>query len=117
MAVLRLHFRKTGKEWLIIQRIIQEKCEGKRRASRGDGVAQFIANEISKKYSGEVPEDDVAITTKKQKFFRLNVSDSVLKNIIKDANNVGLTPSQLICRVVLDPHILSLKSKNITEQK
>lgn len=107
MAVLRLSIFQTEGEWGIIERVINEKNNGKKLCHKGKGFNQYIASEINKNFGkqGDKNGGNVKVGLI-QKNFTINVSDDIFHEIKRQSNLLSIPPTTLIKRLILDPHLL-----------
>lgn len=104
--IIRVHLRKPESSWKKIEDMVMEKNRNKTQPSKGKGLTKYMTNEINRIFRDlHIDQCEEITSIPKEKCFKILVSDEVAGKVNSLANNLGMRPSDLICRLILDPNL------------
>lgn len=109
---IKFQITQNDHEWRLIESAIQESSKGKTKQIGNKSYSQFIAMELSAALKQiDLPAIPASQISHTKKGFEVSISDENADKINTLCYHLNCTPSVLIARMILQPHISGNKIK------
>jgi hypothetical protein len=106
LTTITIHLSKTPSSWNKLEGKAIEKYKNKVRSGKGKHLTRFITDELNRKLKEiSIAECDGIFHKASSQRFDISLQDSAAEKIKCLANKFGVTPGDLISRMILDPHL------------
>lgn len=111
MPEIRIHIRLSPSEWRKMDSVIKKQLGGKRISEKHSSISWFITTGINQEFS---KKNQMPCTEKKEKkvrkFNRISVSEDIFEEMMCQASEASISPSELVKRRLFDVHLLPPKT-------
>jgi len=97
---------------------VEFKYFTKRASVKGKTLWTLMQSEINKSFGALIVPEDKVCTGNKERHHRVfDIPPRIWKSVVCVANSLGLTPSQLIYRVIVAPHLSEIIKENAAAEE